>query len=331
MQRVELGCGRSLQAACCCPAPHGCPSSAAPLVPPRHPPAGTATNAANYQPWGSGTSHPAGPGCPCGPPPSKWVWWGGVGLLALGVKQLSHLGGTRKAYDCTPRAAWEAHGCRSQRAGAAASHQVQHVLVVNKLDVAPLDGLALVLSLCMAGGGWRGSSRTVWQDRAAITGLRPEMMRGRFMAPGEQPRGQHHDFSGRSLHGGLTGTPQALLPAPFPFAVRSLLHQQYQHPTCSILKTCWLKCCCSFSLARLMQNCSKSFSLNCSKPAACGHEAEARQRWVDRAQQATLGLRRRRLFKRAEPWSAPEHNAGRCALHTPDCANCAAAHPATPH
>ena len=36
---------------------------------------------------------------------------------------------------------------------------------------------------------------------------------------------------------------------------------------CSILKTCWLKCCCSFSLARLMQNCSKSFTLNASKPA----------------------------------------------------------------
>jgi hypothetical protein len=26
--------------------------------------------------------------------------------------------------------------------------------------------------------------------------------------------------------------------------------------TCSHLKTCWLKCCCSFSFARLMQNCN---------------------------------------------------------------------------
>jgi hypothetical protein len=30
--------------------------------------------------------------------------------------------------------------------------------------------------------------------------------------------------------------------------------------------TCWLKCCCSFSLARLMQNCSNEFVLNDSNP-----------------------------------------------------------------
>lgn len=43
------------------------------------------------------------------------------------------------------------------------------------------------------------------------------------------------------------------------------------YSACSILKTCWLKCCCSFSFARLMQNCSKSFSLKHSKP---GHTIE---------------------------------------------------------
>ena len=46
---------------------------------------------------------------------------------------------------------------------------------------------------------------------------------------------------------------------------QSIFSRSYS--ACSILKTCWLKCCCSFSLARLMQNCSKSFSLKHSKPA----------------------------------------------------------------
>lgn len=43
------------------------------------------------------------------------------------------------------------------------------------------------------------------------------------------------------------------------------------YSACSILNTCWLKCCCSFSLARLMQNCSKSFSLKHSKPDQITH------------------------------------------------------------
>ena len=38
------------------------------------------------------------------------------------------------------------------------------------------------------------------------------------------------------------------------------------YSSCSVLNTCWLKCCCSFSLARLMQNCSNELVLNDSKP-----------------------------------------------------------------
>ena len=38
------------------------------------------------------------------------------------------------------------------------------------------------------------------------------------------------------------------------------------YSSCSVLNTCWLKCCCSFSFARLMQNCSNEFVLNDSNP-----------------------------------------------------------------
>ena len=33
----------------------------------------------------------------------------------------------------------------------------------------------------------------------------------------------------------------------------------FSYSSCSILNTFWLKCCCNFSLAKLMQNCSKEF------------------------------------------------------------------------